>query len=271
MLAADFGPTNAFQEGPNSDGMVWRITPEGERTRVRDGDRRSKRDHPAARRQLAGLGRRRRSHLPAGRRPRRNLVARRALSERHGAVARRAHALCRADLQRDRPGRPRQCDLGDPDPRRPPGRAGADRRAHRTGSGRPRRRRAFGRIYIADNGSGSIRRFDPRVGRDGRRRRGDARRRQPGVRRRRVRPGLALRHHHRPRRRHDLAGQGRRARARRSADPFAQASGAYTPAVPSALYNRDILRLAASIPHQRRLERAAGERREAARRSAAAG
>ena len=29
---------------------------------------------------------------------------------------------------------------------------------------------------------------------------------------------------------------------------------AYIAAVPSALYNRDILRLAASIPHQRRLE-----------------
>ena len=32
ILAADFGPTNAFQHGPNSDGIVWRITPEGERT-----------------------------------------------------------------------------------------------------------------------------------------------------------------------------------------------------------------------------------------------
>jgi hypothetical protein len=32
ILAADFGPTNAFQLGPNDDGMVWRITPEGERT-----------------------------------------------------------------------------------------------------------------------------------------------------------------------------------------------------------------------------------------------
>ncbi|HYD12127.1 MAG TPA: SMP-30/gluconolactonase/LRE family protein [Allosphingosinicella sp.] len=33
ILAADFGPTNAFQQpGPNDDGMVWRITPEGERT-----------------------------------------------------------------------------------------------------------------------------------------------------------------------------------------------------------------------------------------------
>jgi sugar lactone lactonase YvrE len=29
ILAADFGPTNAFQHGPNDDGMVWRITPEG--------------------------------------------------------------------------------------------------------------------------------------------------------------------------------------------------------------------------------------------------
>lgn len=32
ILAADFGPTNAFQHGPNDDGMVWRITPEGVKT-----------------------------------------------------------------------------------------------------------------------------------------------------------------------------------------------------------------------------------------------
>lgn len=32
ILAADFGPTNAFQHGPNDDGIVWRITPEGERS-----------------------------------------------------------------------------------------------------------------------------------------------------------------------------------------------------------------------------------------------
>ncbi len=33
ILAADFGPTNAFQQpGPNDDGIVWRITPEGRRT-----------------------------------------------------------------------------------------------------------------------------------------------------------------------------------------------------------------------------------------------
>ncbi len=32
----------------------------------------------------------------------------------------------------------------------------------------------------------------------------------------------------------------------------------YIPPVPTALYNRDILRLAASIPHQRRLERPQG-------------
>lgn len=32
ILAADFGPTNGFQHGPNDDGIVWRITPEGVRT-----------------------------------------------------------------------------------------------------------------------------------------------------------------------------------------------------------------------------------------------
>lgn len=33
ILAADFGPTNAFQQpGTNDDGIVWRITPEGRRT-----------------------------------------------------------------------------------------------------------------------------------------------------------------------------------------------------------------------------------------------
>jgi sugar lactone lactonase YvrE len=32
LLVADFGPTNAFQDGPNRDGTVWRITPEGVKT-----------------------------------------------------------------------------------------------------------------------------------------------------------------------------------------------------------------------------------------------
>ena len=32
ILAADFGPTNVFRDGPNDDGIVWRITPEGEKT-----------------------------------------------------------------------------------------------------------------------------------------------------------------------------------------------------------------------------------------------
>lgn len=32
ILAADFGPTNIFRDGPNSDGIVWRITPEGVKT-----------------------------------------------------------------------------------------------------------------------------------------------------------------------------------------------------------------------------------------------
>lgn len=31
VLAADFGPTNAFKQDRNNDGVVWRITPEGEK------------------------------------------------------------------------------------------------------------------------------------------------------------------------------------------------------------------------------------------------
>jgi len=37
ILMADFGPTNRFNHGPNADGIVWRITPEGEKTRVVNG------------------------------------------------------------------------------------------------------------------------------------------------------------------------------------------------------------------------------------------
>ena len=37
ILMADFGPTSRFDTGPNADGIVWRITPEGEKTRVVDG------------------------------------------------------------------------------------------------------------------------------------------------------------------------------------------------------------------------------------------
>ncbi len=32
ILAADFGPTNAFRNQRNNDGVVWRITPEGDKT-----------------------------------------------------------------------------------------------------------------------------------------------------------------------------------------------------------------------------------------------
>lgn len=34
LLVADFGPTNAFNDDRNADGMVWRITPEGEKTEL---------------------------------------------------------------------------------------------------------------------------------------------------------------------------------------------------------------------------------------------
>ena len=32
LLVADFGPTNAFRQDRNTDGIVWRITPEGDKT-----------------------------------------------------------------------------------------------------------------------------------------------------------------------------------------------------------------------------------------------
>jgi sugar lactone lactonase YvrE len=31
LLVADFGPTNRFNHGPNEDGIIWRITPEGQK------------------------------------------------------------------------------------------------------------------------------------------------------------------------------------------------------------------------------------------------
>jgi len=37
LLVADFGPTNAFREGRNSDGIVYRITPEGVKTAAATG------------------------------------------------------------------------------------------------------------------------------------------------------------------------------------------------------------------------------------------
>jgi len=32
ILAADFGPKNVFRDGDNNDGIVWRITPDGQKT-----------------------------------------------------------------------------------------------------------------------------------------------------------------------------------------------------------------------------------------------
>ena len=37
VLVADFGPTNAFDHGKNSDGIVWRVTPEGQKSIVAKG------------------------------------------------------------------------------------------------------------------------------------------------------------------------------------------------------------------------------------------
>ena len=37
LLVADFGPTNAFRDGRNTDGIVWRISPEGKKVRAATG------------------------------------------------------------------------------------------------------------------------------------------------------------------------------------------------------------------------------------------
>ena len=37
LLVADFGPTNAFRNGRNTDGIIWRITPEGGKEQVSTG------------------------------------------------------------------------------------------------------------------------------------------------------------------------------------------------------------------------------------------
>ena len=37
VLVCDFGPTNVFKDGPNDDGVVWRVTPEGVKTAAAKG------------------------------------------------------------------------------------------------------------------------------------------------------------------------------------------------------------------------------------------
>jgi sugar lactone lactonase YvrE len=37
ILMADFGPKNRFDHGPNADGIVWRVSPEGDASRLLDG------------------------------------------------------------------------------------------------------------------------------------------------------------------------------------------------------------------------------------------
>ena len=37
VLVADFGPTNAFRNGRNTDGIIWRVTPEGAKTKHAEG------------------------------------------------------------------------------------------------------------------------------------------------------------------------------------------------------------------------------------------
>ena len=37
LLVADFGPTNAFRDGRNSDGIIWRMSPSGKKIEAASG------------------------------------------------------------------------------------------------------------------------------------------------------------------------------------------------------------------------------------------
>jgi DNA-binding beta-propeller fold protein YncE len=163
ILAADFGPTNAFEHGPNSDGIVWRITPEGERTVFATGIG----DPNAIIR------------LPGGT----WLVSDDAVDHVYRIVGGRAEIWSQAvpfpnGMALSRDGRTLYVAqifsaIGPvvPDnaiwaiPIRDDRPAGPARIVARTQQG-PDGLAAdeFGRIYIADNGSGTIRRFDPGSG-----------------------------------------------------------------------------------------------------------
>jgi hypothetical protein len=165
ILAADFGPTNIFAEGANSrnDGVVWRITPEGERTVFATGIA----DPNAIIR------------LPGGT----WLVSDDGVHDIYGIVNGRAVIWSRAvpfpnGMALSRDGRtlyvaqifsavgpvvvdtaiwaiPIRHD-------RPAGPARIVARTERAPDGLVADE--FGRIYIADNGSGTIRRYDPDTG-----------------------------------------------------------------------------------------------------------
>ena len=163
ILAADFGPTNAFQEGPNDDGIVWRVTPEGERTvfatgigdpnaivRLRDGTWLVSDDATDRIYRLAG-GRAEiwstQVPFPNGMalsRDGRQLYVAQIFSAIGPVVP--DNAIWSIPIRNGRPAGPARVVART---QQAPDGLVADER---------------GRIYIADNGSGSIRRFDPETG-----------------------------------------------------------------------------------------------------------
>ncbi len=163
ILAADFGPTNIFQNGTAVDGMVWRITPEGKRTAFATGIRDANAllklpdgtwlvsddglDHIY--RIVRGKAKLWTTAVPfpngmaLSRDGRKLYVAQ--IFEAIGPVV-PANAIWEVPIRNGRP-------------------AGAARivaRTERAPDGLVADER--GRIYIADNGSGSIRRLDPETG-----------------------------------------------------------------------------------------------------------
>ena len=165
ILAADFGETNAFQHGPNDDGMVWRITPEGVRTLFATGI-----GDPNAILRLPGG-----AWLvsddavdiiyrvpPEGGRAE---IWSRAVPFPNGmALSRDGTRLYVAQIfSAIRPAVPETAIWEIPiTDGRPAGPGRVVARTERAPDGLAADER--GRIYIADNGSGTIRRFDPATG-----------------------------------------------------------------------------------------------------------
>lgn len=160
ILAADFGPTNAFQNGPNSDGVVWRITPEGERTVFATGigDPNAIVRLPGGTWLVSDDALDHIYHIADGRaeiwtrsvpfpngmalsRDGRTLYVAQIFSAIGPVVP--ANAIWAIPIRDDRPAGPARIVART---ERAPDGLAADE---------------YGRIYVADNGSGSIRRFDP--------------------------------------------------------------------------------------------------------------
>lgn len=163
ILAADFGPTNAFADGPNTDGVIWRFTPEGDRSVFATGigDPNAIIRLPGGTWLVSDDATDRIYRIVDGRaeiwstavpfpngmalsRDGRTLYVAQIFSAIGPVVP--DNAIWALPIRRDRPAGPARV-IGRTE--RAPDGLVADE---------------FGRIYVADNGSGTIRRYDPATG-----------------------------------------------------------------------------------------------------------